>query len=432
MEKAITKSALIQTAVAANFAVDANGFVTIKYLPKFNSAWLKLIATGVYRRDQFPSAEAVKVTNVAAVTVTASTKYKLQETTINDFIESWSRQPNFYGYTSPAVLGTNAIENHNMFVSLAYKINNSAGSHATAYPVIRLTHAAGNFVEGEILTGATSGAQGIVLTNVSTTIVEVGLIGSTMYVNGENIDDTSGSGPYAITADPLLSVGIRLRIVDAAGYYTKARGGCNTFTAAAGFSASDVTVQSKLITLTTTAAPALWAVGSIVRGATSGVSAKVIRSYNSVMGAFKVLLAFEGSGTAFTGGENISDGTTTYVESAQAALAAPSTGISTILTVYNAPSFCYSQGQGAALLLDVPVLARDSQNLNSGSFEGPQGDTPVAGTEYVSSNWGINWPVSVDNVGQSTTAIPAPMRLWTKYSQYSSVDGWLDGVGLTN
>lgn len=50
MEKKLTKAALINGILTtANCAIDANGFVTIKYLPKFNSSWLKLISAGVYR-----------------------------------------------------------------------------------------------------------------------------------------------------------------------------------------------------------------------------------------------------------------------------------------------------------------------------------------------------------------------------------------------
>ena len=57
-----------------------------------------------------------------------------------------------------------------MFVSLAYKINNSLGAKATAYPLITVTHAVGNFIIGATLTGATSGATGIVVGNTSTTV----------------------------------------------------------------------------------------------------------------------------------------------------------------------------------------------------------------------------------------------------------------------
>lgn len=421
MEKAITKAALINGILTtANCAIDANGFVTIKYLPKFNSAWLKLIAPGspnVYRRDTLPNAEITKVTNVAPVTVVALQKYKLQETTINDFIESWSRQPLNFGYTAPAVLGANATENHNMFVSLAYKINNTGGAHATAYPVITVTVAGTNFIVGEVITGATSGATGILLDiNAAGTSLNIGVIGGTFEV-GENIDDESGTGPDAILT---ITLGVGLRIVDDAGYYVKARGGANTFLPVAGFAAADVTVQSQLanVTLGTTAG---LVVGTAYQGATSLSVGTVVRVVSGTVAIFAM------SGTSvFTVAELVNG-------SAVAAVAATASG-STVSTILNAPSFAYAQGQGADLLADVPRGSRDSSNLNSGSFEGPQGDTPLVGTEYVSSDWAINWPVSVDNIGQSTTTIPAPMRLWTDLASYNggTVNTRLDAVGLTD
>lgn len=423
MEKAITKAALINGILTtANCAIDANGFVTIKYLPKFNSSWLKLIApTAVYRKDTRPNAEVVKVTNISPVTVVALQKYKLQETTINSFIESWSRQPYNFGYTAPAVLGTNAQENHNMFVSLAYKINNVQGAQATAYPVITVTHAAGNFIVGATLTGATSGATGIVLKNTSTTVCDVAMISTTLYSGAENLSD--GTNTHAWVSQVL---GVNLRIVDNSGYYSNngARGGANTFTSAAGFASTDVVEQTRLYNVTVTSTASFVALTNIT-GATSGAVAKIIRIVSGTV----FIVAYVGTST-FTGTENVSDGTTTTAFASQVATAAGSSNT----TIYNAPYFAYAQGQGVDLLADVPRGARDSTNLNSGSFEGPQGDTPLVGTEYVSSDWAINWPVSVDNIGESTTAIPAPMRLWTDLASYDggTVNTRLDAVGLTD
>lgn len=423
MEKAITKAALINGILTtANCAIDANGFVTIKYLPKFNSSWLKLISAGVYRKDTLPNAEVVQVTNIAPVTVVALQKYKLQETTINSFIESWSRQPNYYGYTAPAVLGAQATENHNMFVSLAYKINNSGGAKATAYPLITVTHAAGNFIIGATLTGATSGATGIVVANTSTTVVVVGMISTTLFSTGENLSD--GTNTYAQVSQV---IGSGLRIVDDAGYYSNngARGGINTFTAAAGFASTDVTVQNKIYNVTHAAGN--FVVGETLVGATTGARALILRNVSTTV----VMVAYIGT-TVFAGGENLDDqtGSGPYAYVSQAIVAQGST----VSTLINGPTFAYAQGQGADLLADVPRGSRDSSNLNSGSFEGPQGDTPLVGTEYVSSDWAINWPVSVDNIGESTTTIPAPMRLWTDLASYNggTVNTRLDAVGLTD
>lgn len=419
MEKAITKAALINgTLTTANCSRDANGFVTIKYLPKFNSAWLKLIApAAVYRKDTLPNAEVVKVTNVAPVTVVALQKYKLQETTINSFIESWSRQPNYYGYTAPAVLGTNATENHNMFVSLAYKINNSLGAYATAYPVITVTVAGTNFVVGEVITDATSGASGILI-NIDPTGVtlDIAVIGGTFTV-GDSIDDASGSGPDTIAT---VTLGVGLRIVDKPGYFVKARGGVNNFLPVAGFASTDVTVASQIyrVLLNTTAG---LAVGTAYQGGTSLAVGTVIRIESGTVADFVM------SGNSLFGAADVIGGNNWVSQLLM-------TSGSSLTQIYNAPQFAYAQGQGADLLLDVPRLARDSQNLNSGSFEGPQGDSPIVGTEYVSSDWGINWPVSLENLGQSTTTIPAPMRLWTTLAAYDggTVDTRLDAVGLTN
>jgi hypothetical protein len=423
MEKSIIKAALINNAVAADFlGPDVNGFCTIKYLPKFNTAWLKLIAPGitnVYRVDTLPIAEVVKVTNVAPVTVVSDTKYQLMEMQEMAFYQTWSKQPLKFGYTSPAVLGTQANENHNMFSALAYKINNTPGSLATAYPLVTLTHAAANFVIGEILTGAISGATGIVVYEDAAGLNSiVALIGTTLFTVGENVDDQTGTGPAAVG---VVTVGEGLRIVDNSGYYNAkgTRGGINTFVATSGFASTDVFVELRIMEVIT-AATTLWNIGDVITGDVTFAAGILIRKVSNV----RSLVALTGS-LAFDAAQDnnlIATGATlALTSSAAAAAGSPGT----------LPFYAYSQGQGARILQDVPQLSLGSSNLNSGSFSGPQGDTPAVGTEYMQIDWAYNLPISPDGISQAVIALPAPVRLWVSVADYSAVDGFLNTQGVT-
>lgn len=190
-------------------------------------------------QQQNAVAETVQIYTIGGTTVptiVAGQQYRFFMGNAAQKTESANNEPRAIGATAPAVLtGTPATDRHNLYVDLARKINSDATLRATAYPVLSIAHAAGAFVVGEILTGATSGATGIVISDAAN-VVTVGLIGSTLFLNGENLDDESGSGPFAATAGPTLGLG--LRIVDNGNYYYQGNQGANTIVISKGFTAA--------------------------------------------------------------------------------------------------------------------------------------------------------------------------------------------------
>ena len=165
-------------------------------------------------------AETAQIARIAgsAITLVAATRYKI----------SWGNSSNQeFGYmgilksvatTSPSTLGTADTDKHNMFCDLARKINLDPRKFVTAYPVVTLTHATGTFNVGEVLTGATSGATGIVVTAGSgtCTVRLTSLSPYKIFAGTENLDDVSGAGPFALATVTLETA---LDLVDTGGYY---------------------------------------------------------------------------------------------------------------------------------------------------------------------------------------------------------------------
>lgn len=426
-------SGLNNAPVAGDFSiVAATGFITIKYLPQVNQAWRHVLGPNIYRVDTLPIAEAVKVTEVAAVTVVASTKYKLTEEQIKQFSQGWTQNALNYGYTSPAVLsGSAATDNHNMFVSLAAKINGTENAHVTAYPVISIagTIAGTTLLIGDTVTGATSGAQGILIgVDLAQTLLTIALIGSTAFANGDAITDTSGSGDV-FTANAAPTLGIKLRIVDNGDYFNAKGtiGGVTTWLATAGFATTDVTVQSriKLVTVNALVAPG-WPVGAIVNGNVTFARGKVLAAVSTV----SYLIALLGDTNFSAADVAATDGTTAQTINTSV------NGVATNVRP-GLPNYAYSQGQGARLLQNVPVLERTSDNYAKGLPDGPTGDTPVVGTAYAQIDIPIDFPGAGDPVARSVGFNQKALRYYVPYdiltgTFYSITNTGLDNVGFTD
>lgn len=175
---------------------------------------------GITREQAVSETQGVWTVGLAVTpTITASTRYQIGFG--NNGTKTQAGNSTFlpsYGWTSPSVLTSAATDRHNVYTALARQINASSVSYATAYPVVSIAHAAGAFVVGEVLTGATSGATGIILADAANVATVAMTSLGTDYENGENLDDETGSGPFAATAAPTL--GLYMRILDDAGYYT--------------------------------------------------------------------------------------------------------------------------------------------------------------------------------------------------------------------
>lgn len=421
MERKLFKSACNAAPVAADFAQDANGFISIKHLPNQHLSWLQLITTAVYRKDTLPLAEVAKVTNIAlAGNIVANEKYGLLETLVKQFREGTSLNIPPFKYTAPAILGAQATEKHNMYVELANKINAYSSSRVTAYPVVDVpTTATDGLVVGDVVTGATSGASGICLSHVSS-VARIALITTTVFDAAETIDDQSGNSDTTAGATTL---GVKLRIVDNGNYFNAEGnlGGESTWTKTVGFLSTDITVQSRIVTVAHLAGN--YEVGEKITDATLSFAAgTVLRNITTT----NVMIALLGEAT-FLNTDVLIDET----GNSHAATADAIAGVATAAMPF-LPYFSYSQGQGAKLLAQVPVKEKGSDNWAKGDVDGPMGDAPVSGTEYVQIEWSINIPGAADAVGASGGAVPRFFRYFVPLANYAAVDGFLDGVGITN
>ena len=205
---------LLNDQAAADVAQPAGtGLVIITGLPAFKLTEL------VSYTSEAAVTEVAQIARVLRSTdLVAGTRYtiKLGNSSTNEMQWSGALKPT--SYVTPATLGTQATEKHNMYVDLARKINLDPRNFVTAYPVVTITHAAGTFVVGETLTGATTGATGIVLTSSSgnATVALTSLSPYKIFTGTENLDDETGTGPFALAT---IALGTHLRIVDTGGYY---------------------------------------------------------------------------------------------------------------------------------------------------------------------------------------------------------------------
>lgn len=207
---------VILNAPAAADVVSSGGIITITGLPPIaTTEWKEELAIQPYRAEVAP-----KQTLAIAATLAAATRYAIAIDTAagRDFSHTTERL--IIPARTPAVLvaAGGALDKHNLYHALAHHINNTPMLKKYidhAYPVVTLTHAAGTFVVGEILTGATSGAKGKVLASASGSVT-VGMLTTTDFAPTENVDDETGTGPFASIA---LTRGVGLRVNFKSGFY---------------------------------------------------------------------------------------------------------------------------------------------------------------------------------------------------------------------
>ncbi len=153
-----------------------------------------------------------------------------------------------------------AIDKHNVYTQIAYRINHDTSIKATAYPLITVAQTNSvAFAEGEIVTETVSGATGINLKTVSggaagtTGTLTIGVISGTWsgIASGTSSAGTlTGSLGGASTSTTHVTVaGIGMRIKDAAGYYDieGIRNGASSFFVTNGFLASDLTITTAAV-----------------------------------------------------------------------------------------------------------------------------------------------------------------------------------------
>jgi len=180
-----------------------------------------------------------------SVTITASTKYQIKFGNTGVIEQGYTAPFKPYGYKAPAVLTSAATDRYNAYSALATQINDDVDAFATAYPIVTVPYdnQTGNFAVGETVTG-TAGATGIVISDVdagATGVLTIGMTGDygTLFINN---DVLTGSVAGVADASANATVGLGLRIVDDAGYYTPntRRVGPNAAMATKGFASTQM------------------------------------------------------------------------------------------------------------------------------------------------------------------------------------------------
>jgi len=131
-----------------------------------------------------------------------------------------------FKYTAPAVLaGTAEEDRHNMWASLAWRIRNDQTIGMDAYAMIDAT-LSGAVAAGTLVTGATSGAKGIILQ--AGAVENIGVI-SGMFIDGEGLTNTTTGVATGQTVTTVDEVGTGLYLKDKYGYYrpNSSRGGAS-------------------------------------------------------------------------------------------------------------------------------------------------------------------------------------------------------------
>ncbi len=207
----IKKVSLIE-APAAGSVVVANGMIDILGLPRIPvDMW-----GGDVTVDTNQSEVAQSYDVSLAATILANTNYGFK-------LKSFKRMYNYDAEFTPirtrsaAVLsGTAATDKHNVYWGLANRINGQPALSATAYPVVTLAYntQTANYTVGKTLTGATSGAQGVILADAdggATGTLTIGMTTATNFTTTEIIADNNGT-PGSATAGA-LTLGVKLRIL---------------------------------------------------------------------------------------------------------------------------------------------------------------------------------------------------------------------------
>ena len=190
---------------------------------------------------------------ILAATMVAGTRYELGINFEDEEYEG-QRMPNLpIAVEATTLTGTSATDKHNLYYALAYKFNNMTRvkPKAVAYAISTLAQTnTAAFTVGKIVVGSTTGARGINLAGTTGTLTLGAIAGYSSAFNGSealtelNTDGSASTGTASATTTNTL--GIRLEIRDLTEYYpiNKNRGGKTIVYAAAGFAASDVTINT--------------------------------------------------------------------------------------------------------------------------------------------------------------------------------------------
>lgn len=233
------------TLVTSGDAVNTSGVIKITGLPAFLKTDLISITRTAANAE---TVQTVKIGETTVPTIAASTKYQLKLGVTGNRIEGGQSNLKAYGYTAPAVLtGTAATDRFNAYTSLAYKINNDPTNKVAAQNVVTLAQTTNGaaYAAGEIITGTTTGAKGVVLAGTTANLT-VNVTNGISFV-GETA--ATGSITGVTTTMGAVTLGVGLRIVDDGAYYDveNINNGATTVLPTLGFVAANVVISTAAI-----------------------------------------------------------------------------------------------------------------------------------------------------------------------------------------
>lgn len=250
--KLLTAISLLDSYAAANVAVSGS-ICQIPGLPPIVGPNMKVKAVSAITGN----AETLqKLYITLAATMVAGTRYELGITFEDEEYEGQRMAALPIAYDPTSLTGTAATDKHNMYYSLAYKINrvNRFKNKVTAYAITTLAYntQTANYNVGAVLTGATSGAKALILADAdggaTGTLTLAAIAGySSVFTLGEIVADDGGT-PGSATAGA-QTLGVRLELRDSAGYYpiNGPRGGKTIVYASGGFVQTDVVTNTAAV-----------------------------------------------------------------------------------------------------------------------------------------------------------------------------------------
>jgi hypothetical protein len=250
--KLLTAISLLDSYAAADVAVSGN-ICQIPGLPPIVGPNMKVKAVTAI----VGAAETLqKLYITLAATMVAGTRYELDVTFEDEEYEGQRMSGLPIAYDPTTLTGTAATDKHNLYYSLAYKINRVSRfkNKVTAYAITTLAYntQTANYTVGAILTGATSGSKAVILADTdagATGTLTLGSISgySSTFTLAEIIADNNGT-PGSATAGA-QTLGVRLELRDSAGYYpiNGNRGGKTIVYASGGFVQTDVVTNTAAV-----------------------------------------------------------------------------------------------------------------------------------------------------------------------------------------
>lgn len=252
----VTKASLLNSYATSDVSTDTSVSPNIHRITGLFPITAGSIISKVQDNSVAEVPQLVTVGLAVTPVVTANSRWQLMIGNTGETREAESKSLTPIGYTAtPVLTGNPATDRYNMYDRLTKRINQLSASgafFATAYHIIQVPYDAqtGNYAVGRVVTGGSSGAQGIILADADAgttgTLTLAWTTPTVSFVDNETLTDTAtGSATTNIPTGATLGVG--MAIYDQAGYYRPGRAGQNVVFPTVGFTPAMVNIQTAAV-----------------------------------------------------------------------------------------------------------------------------------------------------------------------------------------